>query len=575
MSGGRALAYGRKSFDDPERQTSSVGDQRHFAEAYAERHGLELVGFHGDDGITGATMERPGLQAMLAAVRRGGIDALIIEDVDRLGRDQEHLQHMMKILRLHDVTIHTVAAGVIDDLVFAFKGIIGEQQRKRIAYTTRRGLKGKAQRGGVTGGRTLGYARERLTQPADGRDTDQLVIVAEEAELVRRIFELYASGLGLKAVCAILNADGIPSPRSRESGPYGAGVWNPTTLSGDPSKGEGILNNETYIGRRIFNRRTWVEVPNEKRGFTRKPRLNPEADWVIRDEPALRIVDQALWDRVKARQTIARAMRDLRFKTTGSRLAGGRERQHLLSGLVECGACGRPYISSGAGRWRCKGSRANLCNNGSITAAELERRALAGVQSELLAPDVIARFAAALQVELKAAWQEAQADRQGTGEKLATTRAKISKILAQIEGEDDVPRTLMARLRELEAEEVRLADRLAQAGADPVIRLPANYEAVYRQAVDQLGANLAAADASASRNAVRVLIEKVVVHTGDGRGGKVRAINLHGDLFRMLEFVERSVGHGPQTQQPRHSRDGAVVLGMVAGTGFEPVTFRL
>ncbi len=67
----KAIAYGRKSFDDPERRTSSVDDQRHAAAAYAERHGFELVAFHGDEGITGATMERPGLQAMLAAVRRG------------------------------------------------------------------------------------------------------------------------------------------------------------------------------------------------------------------------------------------------------------------------------------------------------------------------------------------------------------------------------------------------------------------------------------------------------------------------------------------------------------------------
>lgn len=57
-----------------------------------------------------------------------------------------------------------MAAGPIDELVFSFKGIIGEQQRMRIAYTTRRGLKGKAARGGATGGRTLGYSRQILGQ---------------------------------------------------------------------------------------------------------------------------------------------------------------------------------------------------------------------------------------------------------------------------------------------------------------------------------------------------------------------------------------------------------------------------
>lgn len=54
-----AVAYGRKSFDDPDERTSSVDDQQLFAQSYAERCGLEVIAFHGDDGITGATMERP------------------------------------------------------------------------------------------------------------------------------------------------------------------------------------------------------------------------------------------------------------------------------------------------------------------------------------------------------------------------------------------------------------------------------------------------------------------------------------------------------------------------------------
>jgi hypothetical protein len=50
-----AVAYGRKSFDDPDDRTASVADQRLFAERYAERHELELIAFHGDDGLACAT----------------------------------------------------------------------------------------------------------------------------------------------------------------------------------------------------------------------------------------------------------------------------------------------------------------------------------------------------------------------------------------------------------------------------------------------------------------------------------------------------------------------------------------
>ena len=92
-----AIGYGRKSFDDPEHRTSSVDDQKLFAENYAKQHGFELMAFHGYNGITGATTERPGPQVALAALKAEKAKILIIEDVDRLGRDQEHLSYMRKL----------------------------------------------------------------------------------------------------------------------------------------------------------------------------------------------------------------------------------------------------------------------------------------------------------------------------------------------------------------------------------------------------------------------------------------------------------------------------------------------
>ena len=86
-----------------------------------------------------------------------------------------------------------------------------------IAYTTTRGLRGKATRGGATGGRVLGYRREITGEDAQGRELDQLAISDEQAEFVRRIFRLYADGWSLNRICNALNADGIP-PRAPASG---------------------------------------------------------------------------------------------------------------------------------------------------------------------------------------------------------------------------------------------------------------------------------------------------------------------------------------------------------------------
>ncbi len=478
-------------------------------------------------------MERPGLQAALAALKMGKARFLIIEDVDRLGRDQEHLSYMRKLFNAHDVVLHTVAAGRIDDLTFAFKGIIGEQQRARIAYTTRRGLKGKATRGGVTGGKILGYGKEVLGLDPSGRPADRLAICDEEAALVLRIYKLYADGSSLKAICNILNKERIPSPRARESGKYNSGIWGTTTLSGNPTLGEGILNNEIYIGRRIFNRRKWVEIPNENRGFTRVPRLNPEGEWVIRNEPDLRIIDQDLWDRVKSRQVEARkAMKD-KFCTSGNALAGTKRPQHLLTGLVRCGVCGSHYISMGAGRWRCKGAMNQACNNGSIAASQLEDRVLAALRDHLLSPEIVSRFAVHLQRELDSQLRTVHSRRDEVAADLGEKRRRIAKLVKQIEEDDDLPRSVITRLKDLEREEDRLEQELVDLPERTVVRLPTNYEAIYRSAIADLERHLATREASASRNAIRPLIEAVVVHGGNSRGGKVRRLELHGDLFRM------------------------------------------
>lgn len=567
------IAYGRKSFDDPDHRTSSVNDQELFARTYASQQGWEFLDFFGDNGITGATMERPGLQAALATLIAGKAKILIIEDVDRLGRDQEHLSYMRKLFAAHDVVLHTVAAGKIDDLTFAFKGIMGEQQRARIAYTTRRGLKGKAMRGGVTGGKTLGYKTQNLGHDAAGYPIDRLAIDEPNAELVRQIFELYADGHSLQNICDILNAQGIPSPRARERGKYNGGIWNPSTLSGDIALGEGILNNQIYIGRRIFNRRKWVEIPNENRGFRRVPRLRPESEWVVRDEPDLRIIDQPLWDKVKARQLDARAARDAKFHITGNALSGAKRPEHLLSGLVTCGICGADYVSMG-GRWRCKAAVRKVCDNSSITGALLETRALAGLRDRLLTPQIVSRFAIHLQQELDSQMRSAHGRRDEMEEGLVETRRRIAKLVDQMEKEHSPPRSLMTRLKDLEREEERLERELAILPERRVVRLPANYEAIYRSAIAELDQHLATREAVPSRNAIRTLIEAVVVHGGNSRGGKHRRLELRGDLFSMLEFAQSAANSqnagGHKRQRPQRFHAGAVsVTPLVAGVRFE------
>ena len=94
-----------------------------------------------------------------------------------------------------------------------------------------------------------------------------------------------------------------------------------------------------------------------------------------------------------------------------------------------------------------------------------------------------------------------------------------------------------------------------------------DYEALYRQAVEELNQHLAAPDSTEVRVMLRSLIERVVVQSGERKGGKCRPIQLHGNLYGLLD--------GADMTTPGLFRDRAIVTPLVAGTGFEPVTFRL
>jgi hypothetical protein len=81
-----------------------------------------------------------------------------------------------------------------------------------------------------------------------------------------------------------MNKEGIAAP--------GGGEWGFSTINGNPKRGNGILNNEMYVGKLIWNRQRFLKDPDTGK---RQARLNPETEWITQDVPALRILDDALW----------------------------------------------------------------------------------------------------------------------------------------------------------------------------------------------------------------------------------------------------------------------------------------
>jgi hypothetical protein len=237
--------------------------------------------------------------------------------------------------------IETVSEGSISEMHIGLKGTMNALFLKDLATKTHRGLKGRALAGKNAGSKAYGYKPERKFD-ADGelirgdRNIDKA-----EAAVVTRIFTDYANGVSPKKIAGMLNSEG-------RSGPSGKG-WGASTLHGNRERGTGILNNELYIGRQIWNRLTYVKDPDTGKKVSR---LNPETEWVIADVPELRIIDQDLWDAVRARQGA------MKTKDTGVPIWDRRRPRTLFSGLMTCGSCGGGYSKISRDHFGCTANRA-------------------------------------------------------------------------------------------------------------------------------------------------------------------------------------------------------------------------
>ena len=284
-----AAIYARYSSDL--QREASIEDQNRICRERAAREGWSVYKYYSDHGISGASLIRPGIQKLLQDALEGRFEIIVTESLDRLSRDQEDIAHIFKRISFAGGRIVTVSEGEINELHIGLKGTMGALYLKDLADKTRRGLRGRVEAGKSGGGNSYGYDVVRGLGPDGQPLTGERRINAQQAAVVRRIFEEYAAGVSPRAIAKSLNAEGVPGPSGR--------TWGPSTIHGNRQRGTGILNNELYIGRLVWNRLRYVKDPETGK---RVSRLNPDSGWIVQDVAGLRIIDQALWERVKTRQ---------------------------------------------------------------------------------------------------------------------------------------------------------------------------------------------------------------------------------------------------------------------------------
>ena len=311
-----------------------------------------------DDGYTGAVLARPGLERLRDLAAEGRIDAVLVYAPDRLSRRYAYQVLLLEEFSRSGVRVEFVR-GPQDkspegELLLQIQGMIAEYDRANIAERTRRGKRhnGKLGRVNVLSGAPYGYHYIKKTEFSDA----YYEIRAEQAEVVRRIFEMYAyKGLSLHSIARTLVEEGIPTST-------GKALWGRSTIWR-------MLRNPAYNGKACFGKTERVPTtkltrPARLQGNGTIGRLNardrPREEWIEIPVPAL--VDETTF--ALAQKRLAENKRFSKRRTT---------QPSLLQGLLHCSNCSYAYYRTGSrskGRviqyYRCTGSDARRFANGPV-----------------------------------------------------------------------------------------------------------------------------------------------------------------------------------------------------------------
>jgi len=552
----RAVIYAHYSSDS--QSAASIDDQLRLCTERVAREGWTLQQVYRDAAMSGASSLRPGYQALLRAARQAECDVIVAEALDRLSRDQEDVAGLFKRCRFAGVQIVTLAEGEISELHVGLKGTMNALFLKDLADKTRRGLRGRIEAGASGGGITYGYdIVPSLERRGERRINDT------QAAVVRRIFENYRDGLSPKRIALDLNQEGIAGPRG--------GAWSSSTINGSRERGTGILNNELYVGRLVWNRLRYSKDPDSGR---RTSRMNATADVITRAVPELSILDEELWQAARARQARLSHRENASSGSAGGASIPGafwskQRPRHLFSGLMRCGGCGGGFSKISAAHFGCSTARnkgPTSCSNLlTVRQDRLESTVLDGLRDRLMDPVLFEAFAAEFTVE----WNRLQATLCGD---LTARKAELGKIKAHIERLVDAlvngtpVSAVKDRLRMLEDRRLVLEAEI-ETSVTPAPRLHPNLAVVYREKVAALTEALAADGGAAAMELVRSLVDEIRLVPENG----ANRIELHGELSAIL-----GLAGGPNSKIPSVPAEAlAEQVKMVAGTGFEPVTFRL
>ena len=314
--------YERLSRDDEQvGESNSIQNQKKMLEDYARRNGLPNPTHFTDDGVSGTRFDRPGFLAMMEEVEAGRVEAIVIKDMSRLGRDYLKVGQVMEILRQRGVRLIAINDGVDslkgDDDFTPFRNIMNEFYARDTSRKIRSVFKSKGMSGKhLTGTVIYGYLWDEKRE--------HWLVDEEAAAVVRHIFALAMEGYGPYQIATKLSEEKIEMPAVHLAR-YGEGVNKNKTFADiyrwSASTVVEILKKREYLGHTV-NFKTRKHFKDKKSHYV------DESEWTIFENTHEAIIDQETFDNVQ------------RIRGNARRYPDGFGEAHPLTGLMYCADCG-------------------------------------------------------------------------------------------------------------------------------------------------------------------------------------------------------------------------------------------
>ena len=509
----RVALYARVSGDKQERE-ETINSQLAQLRTLATQKGLTVLDryVYLDDGYSGDLLARPGLDRLRDGARDCFFDLVLVHSPDRLARRYAYQVVVIEELQKYgcevDFVNRKIAPTPEDQMLLAMQGVIAEYERAKIMERTRRGRLYKLQTGTLVAPHPpYGYRWNARQAGEHGR----IEIVPEHAEIIQQIYRWMADGGGhtIISIARRLIQNCTPAPK-------GGARWNTSTVLN-------ILRNRAYIGEFCFNRFMAVESKEPaKPGIYRRRRLTatsqrPKEEWIIVPGPT--IIDRDLFNAVQERLA--------ENKQFAMRHASP-ENPMLLRCLVRCGQCGyslasthsrpgrngrlfRYYVCTKRLQHNKYGDCVPQCNQPHMKAEILDEVVWNDLRTVMSDPARITHHAG---LEPDTTPERLQGEAQRLAQEVQACDRQTQRLLDAYQGGAIEIDNLLRRRRDIDGRKEILSNALKQAEAtlhDSQLRH--DIRAQLPDFVRQVTASLDRADFSTRQRLVRLLIDRVVVHS--------------------------------------------------------------